>query len=105
MNPGPPNVELFFTGVLLATIANLAVPASIYAAPKEIIAIQRCLKGGWQIAKDISTLDDPSACTYLVQCRAKLRDPDLPPVTSNRQPQQRMNDSLTITWRTNGRRP
>ena len=52
---------VFHWGAFLATIATFAVPASIYAAPKENIAIEALLKGGWQIAGYTSTLDDRSA--------------------------------------------
>ena len=50
---------VFHWGAFLATIATFAVPASIYAAPKENIAIETLLKGGWQIAGYTSTLDEP----------------------------------------------
>jgi hypothetical protein len=71
---------------LAASVATFAVPASIYAAPKENIAIEALLKGGWQIAGYTSTLDDRSAHpdeTYLVQCRASYDMTRTPPVTSN----------------------
>jgi hypothetical protein len=82
---------VFHWGAFLATIATFAVPASIYAAPKENIAIEALLKGGWQIAGYTSTLDDRSAFilfrhpdeTYLVQCRASYDVTRTPPVTSN----------------------
>jgi hypothetical protein len=76
---------------LAASVATFAFPASIYAAPKENIAIETLLKGGWQIAGRTSTLDDRSAFilfrhpeeTYLVQCRASYDVTRTPPVTSN----------------------
>jgi hypothetical protein len=76
---------------LAASVATLAIPASIYAAPEEKIAIATLLKGGWQIAGYTSTLDSRSAFTlfrhpddaYLVQCRASYDVTHTPPVTSN----------------------
>ena len=76
---------------LAASVATFVCPASIYAAPKENIAIETLLKGGWQIAGYTSTLDDRSAFilfrhpdeTYLVQCRASYDVTRTPPVTSN----------------------
>jgi hypothetical protein len=64
--------------ILAASVAIVAVPAAVFAAPEETIAIETLLKGGWQIAGYTSTLDDWSAFilfrhpdeTYLVQCRA-----------------------------------
>jgi len=76
---------------LAASVATLAVPASIDAAPQENITIATLLKGGWQIAGYTSTLDGRSAFilfrhpdeTYLVQCRASYDVTRTPPVTSN----------------------
>jgi hypothetical protein len=77
---------------LAASVATFVLlPASIHAAPKENIAIETLLKGGWQIAGYTSTLDDRSAFilfrhpgeTYLVQCRASNDVTRTLPVTSN----------------------
>jgi hypothetical protein len=86
------NAEIRFSlECFLATIATFAVTASTYAAPKESIAIETLLKGGWQIAGYTSTLDDRSAFilfrhpdeTCPVQCRASYDVTRTPPVTSN----------------------
>ena len=76
---------------LAASVATFAFPASIHAAPKENIAIETLLKGGWQIAGYTSTLDDRSAFilfrhpdeTYLVQCRASYDVTRTPSAHSN----------------------
>jgi hypothetical protein len=76
---------------LAASVAILAFPAAIFAAPKENIAIETLLKGGWQIAGYTSTLDDRSAFilfrhpdeTYLVQCRASYDVTRTPSAHSN----------------------
>ena len=78
-------------GALATSVATFAVPASIYAAPEDKIAIATLLKGGWQIAGYTSTLDDRSAFIlfrhpdepYLVQRRASYDMTRTPPVTSN----------------------
>lgn len=60
------------------SVAILAFPASLFAAPEENVSIGTLLKTGWQIAGYTSTLDSRSAFilfrhpdeNYLVQCRA-----------------------------------
>ena len=76
---------------LAASVATFVFPASIHAAPKENIAVETLLKGGWQVAGYTSTLDDRSAFilfrhpdeTHLVQCRPSYDVTRTPPVTSN----------------------
>ncbi len=76
---------------LAASCRDFRLPASIYAAPEENIAIETLLKGGWQIAGYTSTLDDRSAFilfrhpdeTYLVQCRASYDVTRTPSAHSN----------------------
>jgi hypothetical protein len=74
-----------------ASVATLAFPPHVLAAPEEAISIATLLKGGWQIAGYTSTLDSRSAFIlfrhanepYLVQCRAAYDVTRTPPVTSN----------------------
>ena len=73
---------------LAASVATLAFPATVFAAPEETISIATLLKGGWQIAGYTSTLDSRSAFIlfrhpdepYLVQCRARR---PLPPTATS----------------------
>jgi hypothetical protein len=72
-------------------VATFALPATIFAAPEENIAIATLLKRGWQIGGYTSTLDDRSAFilfrhpdeTYLVQCRASYDVTRTPSAHSN----------------------
>ena len=82
---------LVLRSCLVASVATFALPATVFAAPEETIAIETLLKGGWQIAGYTSTLDDRSAFilfrhpdeTYLVQCRASYDVTRTPSAHSN----------------------
>jgi hypothetical protein len=80
-----------FWSAVAISVALLAFPASILAAPGEDVSIGTLLKTGWQIAGYTSTLDSRSAFIlfrhpdelYLVQCRASYDVTRTPSAHSN----------------------
>lgn len=80
-----------FWSAVAISVAVLAFPASLLAAPEEDVSIGALLKEGWQISGYTSTLDSQSAFilfrhpdkTYLVQCRASYDVTRTPAAHSN----------------------
>ena len=80
-----------FWSAVAISVAVVAFPASLLAAPQEDVSIGTLLKAGWQIAGYTSTLDSRSAFIlfrhpdelYLVQCRASYDVTRTPSAHSN----------------------